>query len=152
LITPICTKAANDAPWPDEKVFYYVTADGLFICRNHEFFRSSVKVRSGPAELGTHRQFLEISYPKVPRPLLELAVGFFARAAALYDAEAAALLVWNTQRKRVELVVPAQVSTVARTWTGWTYPIDVKYELPSLPPHLVLLGDMHIHVDGRSFS
>ena len=45
LLTPILLKTADTMPWPeDESVFHLVTSDGLFLCRNHPFFTSSVPV------------------------------------------------------------------------------------------------------------
>ena len=38
----VFAKTLSDQPWPDdERLFYLVAREGLFICRNHEFFRSS---------------------------------------------------------------------------------------------------------------
>jgi hypothetical protein len=152
LVTPIYVKPRDDTRLPREGVFYLLTADGLFICRNHEFFRSSVRARTPPAEIGRHREFLEVSYPIVPRHILERCVGFFASIADLYDAEAAAVLAWDRAAQRMEIVVPDQVSIVERTWNGWTYPLNVEYELPILPGNLVALGDIHSHVNGHAYA
>ena len=77
LETPVYLKMDEDAPWPEDSVFYLMTGDGVFLCRNHEFFASSVPASQPPAELATHQPFLKHRFPKIPRRLFEQAVGFF---------------------------------------------------------------------------
>ena len=89
LSTPIYLKTSTRPAKPEEGFYYLLTADGLFVCRNTPFFSSAVRARTGPAELQRQTESLEISYPMVPQALLELTVGYFARVADLYDAEAA---------------------------------------------------------------
>jgi proteasome lid subunit RPN8/RPN11 len=151
--TPIYLKESDDEAWPTEPpVFYLLSGSGLFLCRNHPFFRSSVRVDKGPAELASHRPLLVLSYPKIPCALLETAVGFFDRVGRLHSAEAAVVLVWNTTTERVGLVVPPQVSLVRKSWYGDRYPLDVKYEMPALAGHLQAIGDIHCHVDGEAYA
>src|SRR6185503_9678428 len=107
ILTPFFLKSDPDMPWPKkETVFYLMTADGLFQCRNHRFFRSSVLVNEWPAELAAHRPFLKLYYPKISRRLFERLVGFVAHIGDRYGAEAAALLVWNECSQRIEAIVP----------------------------------------------
>jgi hypothetical protein len=153
LFTPLYLKLDDAMPWPDtEKAFYLLSRDGLFLCRNTRFFRSCVPVERFPSELAGHKPFLELSYPRVPRRLIELAVGFFDVIGERYNSEAAVLLVWNSLTDSVELVVPDQVGLVSTTWSGLTYPLELEYEVPPLPPHLALLGDIHSHVDGPAYA
>ena len=50
--TPVLLKDSPDFDWPaNERVFYVLARDGLYLCRNHAFFRSCVKARSGPSVL-----------------------------------------------------------------------------------------------------
>ena len=85
LVTPIYVKTCSQTPWPErEKMFYLLAANGLFLCRNHPFFQSCVPAGSGPGELATQEAFFDIKYPKVPRHLLELTVGFFAKLGKKY--------------------------------------------------------------------
>jgi hypothetical protein len=153
LITPIYVKTRSDMSWPQDKVFYLLTSTGLFLCRNHPFFCSSVPTRSWPAELGRQGTFLELQYPRVPQALLELAVGFFAEIGERHGAEAAVVLALDQRSKEVRLMVPKQSCTVYKSWTGSTVPIGVNYELPDrLPEGWILFGDIHSHVDGVAFS
>ncbi len=153
LLTPIYLKTRPDTPWPArEKMFYLLTRDGLFLCRNHRFFRSSVPVEDYPGELARHDPFLKLNFPRVPRRLLEQVVGFFAAIGARHGAEAAALLVWNTQASAVEAIIPEQTSLVFHDAERRTWPVEVRYQMPDLPAHLVLLGDVHSHVEGAAYA
>jgi PRTRC genetic system protein A len=153
LFTPLYLKLTPDMPWPEhEKVFYLLSRDGLFLCRNHPFFRSCAPTTAWPAELAAHASSLRLNYPKVPQRLFEKIIGFFARIGLKHGAEAAVLLVWNTQTKAVEVIVPEQTSLVSSSWAGKPHPIEVHYEIPPLPPHLMLIGDMHSHVDEPAYA
>src|SRR5262245_57397715 len=97
LFTPIYVKGSADMPWPmEEKAFYLLTGSGLFLCRNHAFFRSCVPARDWPSELAPHKVAVELNYPKVSRRLFEPVVGFFDRVGHLFGAEAGVLLAWDT--------------------------------------------------------
>ena len=154
MITPIYLKTSPDMPWPEhESMFYLLTRNGLYVCRNHEFFRSSVPARKAPSELAPHEMHIRLGYPKLPRLVFERVVGFFSLVADRYSAEAAALIVHDRRSGTVEVVIPEQRATVG--WSSWGrdyYPIDVHYEVPDLPAHLTLIGDIHCHVDGPAYA
>ncbi len=153
LLTPIYIKPRKNTAWPDDPVFYLLTGSGLFLCRNHDFFQSSVEVKRWPSELASHEAFLAARYPKIPRKLLERVVGFFHRVADMHQSEAAVLLAYHRLRKRVVAVVPKQLATVSRNAWGDVYPIGVEYEIPAdLAPELVVLGDIHSHVDSPAYA
>ncbi len=153
LVTPIYVKTRSDMEWSQEKVFYVLASSGLFLCRNHPFFRSCVPARGWPSELASQRTFLKLQVPKLPRPLLEVAVGFFDRIGEETGAEAALLLIWDEASKKVRLMAPRQRCTVYRGYRGGVFPVGVHYDLPSqLPEGWVVFGDIHSHVDGAAFS
>ena len=137
-------------PWPDDDVFFLETGDGLFLCRNHEFFTSSVPAPNPPCELAAHRAFMKVKYPRIPQSLMELAVGFFYRVYKQHGSEAGLLLAWNRKRERMRLVCPQQEATVSRGWTG-VYPIGLFYEIPDLGDDL-LIGDLHSHADESAYA
>jgi hypothetical protein len=140
-------------PWPaEEKAFYLASADGLFLCRNHPFFRSSVPARRWPAGLAPHEASLRLNYPKLAQREFERVIGFFSVIAVRHCAEAAVLLAWNSARRAVEIIVPDQTSYVTHGWNGAAYPIELSYETPVLPPHLTLIGDIHCHVDLGAYA
>lgn len=153
LVTPIYLKAADRMSWPEDDVFYLLSGNGLFICRDDRFFRSSVPARGWPAELSNQDTFIEPRYPKIAKPLLERIVGFFARVGEDFGAEAAVLLVWDRDERQVRLMIPKQRCTMFKSWNGMAYPVGVHYELPTrLPDNWLIFGDIHSHVDGAAFS
>jgi PRTRC genetic system protein A len=154
LLTPVLLKAGDEVPWPaGERLFYVLARDGLYRCRDAEFFRSCVVAKTGPSELAEHQPFFEPRFPRIPRALIEQAVGFFARIAELHGSEAAAFLVWDRGEARVRLVVPHQVATVSESSTGYRYPIGVHYDPPTdLPDAWVIFGDIHSHVNHAAYA
>ena len=153
LHTPVYLKTSEDMPLPEEEpVYYLLSRDGLFLCRNHDFFQSSVPVEHWPSELAGHDRFFKIKYPKLPRRLLERVVGFFAVIGERYQSEAAVLLAWDPANQRIETLVPDQCGIVGTNFGGEPYPISLDYELPLLPSQWTLIGDIHSHVDGPAYS
>jgi hypothetical protein len=153
LLTPILLKTSDEMPWPEEEsVFHLVTANGLFLCRNHRFFTSSVPVDRWPPELAAHTPFLRLRYPRLPQRLFERIIGFFAVIGETFGAEAVALLAWNETDSRVEVVVPRQRSLVSSGWNGRSYPLSVEYEVLPLPEGWVWIGDAHSHADEPAFA
>lgn len=154
LTTPIIIKA-DDSPLPqDIPIFYLLTRDGLFRCRNHRFFTSSVKMKDEfPRELAGHKASLTFRYPRIPKKLMETVVGFFSIIGKRHQSEAAALFVWNNNTNEVEVIIPKQTGIVgASSFHAGHYPMEVKYEIPILPPHQVLIGDIHSHVNMSAYS
>ena len=138
MITPLYVKMDDDLELPDdERVFYVLSRSGLFLHRNHPFFKSCVRARTCPSELAEHRETLELKYPKISQAQIELIIGFFSRIAYLHRAEAAVLLVWDREAERLDFNVPTQQSRVSEGWNGELYPLDVKYDMPAdLSPNL----------------
>jgi hypothetical protein len=153
LHTPLYLKLDVDTPLPEnEKAYYLLTGNGLFLCRNHEFFRSCVPTQHWPGELAGQKPFLLVRYPKIPRLLLEQVIGFFDLIGERYASEATVLIAWSRRAQAVEVLVPDQVGLVGTTRYGDPFPIEVQYEVPTLPPHLTLIGDIHSHVDGPAYA
>ncbi len=153
LLTPIHFKTDPGAPWPDrEKAFYLLSRDGLFFCRNTPFFRSCVPARQFPGELASQEPFLEINYPRIPRQLLEQIVGFFDIIGERHGSEAIVLLVWNQTTQCVEPIVPGQIGYVSTTASGYRYPVDLDYHIPTVPSNCTVIGDIHSHVDGPAYA
>jgi hypothetical protein len=153
LFTPIYLRLNEDMPWPEEEVFYMLTGSGLFLCRNNTYFSSCVPARSWPGELAGQEKFLNLRYPKIPRTLIEQAVGFFEAVVDRHDAEAALQLIWDDQREIYRLIVPRQRCTVYEDWQGRKTPQGVHYDLPErVPRNWVLVGDIHSHVDFAAYS
>jgi PRTRC genetic system protein A len=153
LFTPLYLKLDSSMPWPEEELaFYLLTSDGLFLCRNHPLFQSCVRTHGFPSELAPQRPFLRLKYPRIPGLVLERVVGFFELVARRHHSEAAVLLVWNRETGAMEIVVPKQTGIVSSGTYGSVYPIELEYEVPALPPHLLLIGDIHSHVDYAAYA
>jgi hypothetical protein len=147
LVTPVYLKTDSSFSWPEhESVFHLLSSDGLFLCRNHPFFRSSTLATDGPSELAGHRSFMDLKYPKIPRSMFERVVGFFDRIGFDHGAEAAVLFAWNRDSEEVELIIPHQQALVGEDYEGRPFPINVWYDMPVIPDHLKVFGDAHSHV------
>lgn len=159
LSAPVYLKTDKDEPRPSDPFFYYITGDGIFKCRNNMFFKSSVKVDKLPGTLAEHTSKLTLEFPIIPKALIERVVGFFSLIHKKQNSEAAVVLVWNTLTSQVEIVCPPQRATVTSGWkSSWDNkeykgsPLDVFYEIPELPPHLIQFGDIHSHVTMSAFT
>jgi len=158
LSIPIHLKLSDNQPWPEDKVFYYLTKDGMFLCRNNPFFRSSAKTWKVPKGLAAHNERLTFQFPKLSQQQLELIVGFFSVIAKKQNSEAAILLVWNLESQQVELLCPDQVANVGNDYVDWKGkkqmggPMDVKYQIPDMPPNKMVFGDIHSHVTMSAFA
>jgi hypothetical protein len=69
--------------------------------------------------------------------LIEKAVGFFRRIEKDHGWEAALIIVWNRHNQELELICPEQKNGLG----------SVSYDIPKLPQHLALIGDIHSHPD-----
>lgn len=139
--TPLIIKTGEEQPWSDESMFYMLTADGLFLCRNHEWFTSSVKTDEFPDELAKHRPFMKLRYPRLAADQFEMVVGFFSIIADLHRSEAIVLLAHHTSGQTA-IVVPQQVVS----------PAHADYDMPQLSPGWRWFGDIHSHVNMDAFS
>lgn len=136
ISTPVYLKTDPNMPWPKDKMFYILSSDGLFLCRNHEWFQSCSLSTRGPGELEKQKAFARLNYPKIPKAIMERALSFFRRIDKRDGWESALLLVWNRQTGEMDLVCPDQKASST----------SVEYDIPkSLPQHLALIGDIHSH-------
>jgi hypothetical protein len=152
LLTPIFIKTEDDMPWPDEPVFYLLTRDNLYLCRNHPYFRSCVPAPRFPTELAEHATSLHARFPAIPRAALERICSFFGYMSDHFGAEAIVLLAWDASQQRVSTIVPRQVATVRRShWRA--DPIGVKYEMPThLSDDVTIFCDIHSHCEIAAYA
>lgn len=153
-VTPsVYLKTGDETPWPcDKSVFYLLTGSGMFICRNHPFFHSCVPTTEWPSELAGQRPFCLVAYPKLAQRTFETVVGFFDEVARVFSSEAAVLICWNEKSGQIDLVVPEQVGIISASGAGYVSALEVEYEIPVLPAHMRLIGDIHSHVDAPAFA
>jgi proteasome lid subunit RPN8/RPN11 len=150
---PIYLKTDPQAPRPTDPEFYWVTAGGTFLCRNHPFFVSDVPAPRPPRSLAMHSPACVVGYPRLGVAALEYIVGFFDRVFALHQSESIVLLYWDTLRQRYRLRVPQQQATVWESYSGRRSPLDVAYKPPlDVLPHEWLVGDIHCHGDIGAYA
>ncbi len=150
---PIYLKTSADMPRPDDPEFYWLTRNGLYICRSHAFFSSDAPAKRMPGSLAAHEPACEVRFPRLGAAALEYVVGFFGEVYLRHGAEAVVLLLWDLQRKRYRICVPPQRAGVWKSYRGPPCAIDVTYEIPTpLPPSHLLIGDIHSHADLAAYS
>ena len=150
---PVYLKTDEKAKRPTESEFYWSTRDGMFLCRNHPFFRTDVPTRRPVRALAPHDPCCEFRYPKLKAGQLEFIVGFFDKIYDLYQSEAVVLLYWDLKRNHYKLHVPDQVASVRVFWDGDRMPDDVRYDTPiDMPPHFLMVGDIHSHGNMSAYS
>src|SRR5262245_6646092 len=115
---PLYLKTDADMPRPADPEFYWVTRDGMFLCRNHPFFTSDVPARRPVRSLATHEARCAVRFPQVKVSTLEYIVAFFGRVYELHHSEAVVLLVWDMEAQRYKIVVPEQEATVWHSRDG----------------------------------
>ncbi len=153
LMTPIYIKENADDPRPEDKVFYLLSSTGLFLCRDHEFYRSCAPVKKWPSELADQRAYIEPNFPSLSRETIEQIVGFFTAMAESHQCEVGVYLIHEKETGEVLVHVPRQLSTVSAGWNNRNYPIGMKYEsLDPLPTHQAILGTVHSHVYQPAYS
>ncbi|MGB6045627.1 MAG: hypothetical protein WBF93_20905 [Pirellulales bacterium] len=153
LITPIFVKESDDMPWPEHRVFYLLTGDNIYICRNDRYFRSCVPARLWPTELARHVASLVPKYPLIPQEMIERICGFFGHMSDLHGAEAIVLLAWDNGHQQVRTIVPEQVAAVSQGSWGTPHPIGVKYKFPhDLPRDWDVFCDIHSHCEMAAYA
>ena len=153
LITPIYVKTTDDMPWPDHPVFYLLSADSLYLCRNHRHYRSCVPAPRWPTELAPHAASLVPRFPTIPRDQLEQICGFFSHLSDHHGAESIALLAWDESAQQVRTLVPRQIAAVSQSSSGHNFPIGVKYQFPrGLPADWVVFCDIHSHCEMAAYA
>ena len=150
---PIYLKTADDAPRPANPEFFWITRRAQYLCRNHDFFATDVPAYRMPRSLADHQPACRVRFPLLGMAALEYVAGFFHQVYVRHGSEAIVLVLWDTRRRRYRLCVPPQQASVWLTQSGEPCAIDVKYDVPSpLPPHHLLVGDIHSHADLNAYS
>jgi len=148
---PVYLKTDPAMPRPEDELYFLLTQNGAFLCRNHPFFLSDVPTTRPIRALAPHEPGVILRYPKLPAEAMETIVGFFWRVYEMHRSEAIVLLVWDMNEKRYHLLVPEQEATV---WTSGSRrsPQDVNYKVPVLPAGQLLVGDIHSHGNMLAFT
>lgn len=144
LSVPIFLKRDDkEFKWPTHKLFYILAGNGYFMCRNHPFYQSCVKVTGyGHPDLVDHDECLKHYYPPLPQAMIEDIVGFFGLVKDEHRAEAYVLLAWDMVEKEIKMLVPEQEVSMT----------SAEYELPNYPDSWILIGDVHSHNTMSAYS
>lgn len=153
LITPIYIKKSMAMRSPTDPVYYLLTSNCLYLCRNHPYYRSCVPAPRWPTELVPHAASFAPKFPPIPQDQFERICGFFGHMSEEHRAEAIVLLAWDSIDQMVRTIVPQQVSAVSAGSRGLAYPIGVKYRFPqNLPKHWTVFSDIHSHCTMAAYA
>lgn len=118
-------------------VNYVMMGDGVWEIRKTQMGNiirrmAEARIPGLPCSL---KEGIELAVPKIPFALLGQAVSFFRAVYRQHRAEAILRIVWNTKTKKHEMVCPHQRVSGGR----------VDFGRDPLPPHQVLMADIHSH-------
>ncbi|MDO8676122.1 MAG: hypothetical protein Q7K16_00455 [Candidatus Azambacteria bacterium] len=118
---------------PNERIFYEIAKNGVFLHRETSFWKAVVPVRKIGLEVG--EVAVSFSIPRIPKSIVCDIVGFFTWIYRKHYTEVVALLWISEDGKNYRVSIPDQVVSV-----GY-----VKYEIPDRRPGELLLGTFHSH-------
>ncbi len=120
---------------PEDPIYYLVTADGVFLVKNTQFFTCATKVGSIP-NLKKHKEELILKLPgKIPADQLRRVVAFFQKVYQMHQAEAAVVIYYSPEEAEYSLVVPDQKVSGA----------SAHYTVKGTPDGLLRVGEFHSH-------
>ena len=124
---------------PKQPLYSLVASNGCFLVRNTVLF-SSVTEAPVPG-LEPQRPSLTLHFGKLPREVMEKALGFFRWAWKTHGSEAIVLLFYNPKTRLFHVQAPPQ--TVH-------YAMSVKYTAIERPAGFLSVGDIHSHGGGMA--
>jgi len=142
---------------PSDPVYFLAARDGLYLVKQNRFFRSVTSVprqdlvRIGEigvalpqrerTDLLPQAEEVVATFPPISAEILEQVVTFFAGIARTHGTEAVALLYYDLQTERYQVIVPRQSATeIHATYTG-----------AATPAGLQRVGTLHSHVGDVAF-
>ena len=103
-----------------------LAANGVFLVKNNGLFRS-VTAADGIAGLGRQEPHASLSFPKLPRNLIEQVYGFFDFVYRKWEGEAVALLYYSPESGQFRVGIPPQKLVRYRGARGWRTEGRVQY-------------------------
>src|SRR5207245_8898375 len=82
-----------------------------------------------------HKVISSVNYLNIPKIVKKKSVEIFLLIEKDKHWESALILVYDRQKGQVDLVCPEQKAS----------DVSVQYDIPKLPQHLALIGDIHSH-------
>ena len=146
---PLYLKTA-DLGEPGDSTYYLLAANGVFMVKKAGVF---VSVTEAKTVTGLQKQLpsLALSFPKLPRNLIERIYGFFHFVYKRLDGEAVVFIYYSPERGEFHVDAPPQKLTRYRTHRGWRTEGNVEYRSIPRPKGFLKLGDAHSHGDSQAF-
>ena len=140
----------RDGGEPSDATYYLLAANGAFLAKKTPLFAS---ITHAPTVAGLEQQVpaLDLSFPKLPRDLLEQIYGFFQFVYKRLDGEAIVFIYYSPDRGEFHVDAPPQTLTRYRTHHGWRTLGSVEYRAIPRPEGFLKLGDAHSHGDCHAF-
>lgn len=130
---------------PSDPVYYLLTGSGLFRGHNMPLFSSLTKVEDGIRGLQEQEEQLDLRLPKIPKFLIERAVGFFREVYDRHRSEAVLLIHYSPEKRHYRFVAPPQTVTV-KVYTWYEVVRDeVEYETVPAARGYQQVGSIHSH-------
>ncbi len=135
---------------PAAPLYYLVAANGMFLVKKSALFASITSAPSVPA-LARQSESLRLSFPKIPRRILEPVYGFFCEVYRKWDGEAIVLLYYSPEQETFRVGVPPQTLFRYRRCGEWRTEMRLTYGHYPRPEGFLKLGDAHSHGDMPAF-
>ena len=146
---PFYMKTA-DFTEPSDSLYYLLASNGIFLVNNNDLFRS-VTVAPGIAGLRSQEPVASLSFPKLPKDLIEQVYGFFAFVFRKWGGEAVAFLYYSPESGRFHVGIPPQKIFRYRGLREWRTEGRVEYGYLPRPASFLKIGDIHSHPDTSAF-
>ena len=124
----------------NESLFFLLANNGLFLIKEMDLYRASLKMEGVPGLL-SHEESFQLKVPKLPKALVETGMGFFSVLYHLYQSEGILLLFYSPT---AGFHVEAPKQSVYLRGPGRPYYM-VDYENPPTPEGFSRLGTWHSH-------
>ncbi len=133
-------------PEPADPVYLLVAANGTFLVNKTALFTSITEV-SEVSWLERQKPSVQLTFPKVPRQLMERVYGFFQAVYRRWRGEAVAFLYYAPATGDFGVAVPPQELRRYQCSGSWHVEPSVQYGSLSPVPGYIKLGDVHSHMN-----
>jgi hypothetical protein len=134
---------------PDAPAYYVVAANGLFLVRRTDIFTACVPVDGGVPGLLHHEPRLALDLPRLPRSLLERAVGFFRAVWERWEGEAILVLFYDRAEGRPpRFALGAPPQRLRGRFEGGRFRAELRLDYASCEkpaPEWRRMGTIHSH-------
>jgi proteasome lid subunit RPN8/RPN11 len=135
---------------PADPVYFLVAANDIFLVNKTALFTSITEARD-ISWLAPQKPSLRLSFPKVPRQLMEQIYGFFQVVYNRWRGEAVAFLYYAQATGHFGVAVPPQELRRYQCAGRWYTEPSVNYGYLSPVAGYVKLGDVHSHMNLPAF-